>query len=255
MRFLPGCGRGDNASGRWTSIDDYAPFVTPFCGACARARAATLVYFRFARHAPLVPDDAGRRDAPACRPSGFETFIDRDPPRHRAGRARRVLRLRLPLDLADDWYSDRCWATSSCSPARTSTTCEIAGLLRAAARADTRPRRRRHSPRRRRSCSTSTGTRAALYVHPAQGAAALLAHDVHAARLGGRTVPAGHRERDDRRDPHLAPRWAGWTRPRLRLGVWNRTFLQARGEPGSHASRRRGRQAEARDACPSCCGW
>ena len=64
---------GDGAVCRVEAVDDYAAFVRPFADAAARA-GRRLVYFRFARHAPLLEDGRGaavHRLSPAA---GFERF-------------------------------------------------------------------------------------------------------------------------------------------------------------------------------------
>src|SRR5512138_344971 len=96
---------GDNVVWQVDSIDEYVPFVAPFV-AGARAAGKRLVYFRFARHAPLVEDGAGaeiHRLAPSL---GFESFT---------AAIHRVIEEAGPgayyvfdclSDLAADWYSD-----------------------------------------------------------------------------------------------------------------------------------------------------
>ncbi len=64
---------GDNIVWQTDSIDDYAAFVEPFASHALRAQ-RRLVYFRFARHRELVPDD-GRAEVHRLSPTvGFETF-------------------------------------------------------------------------------------------------------------------------------------------------------------------------------------
>jgi hypothetical protein len=47
---------GDNIVWHVDRIDDYRAFVLPYAEAAVRDK-RTLVYFRFARHKPLLPDD------------------------------------------------------------------------------------------------------------------------------------------------------------------------------------------------------
>jgi pyruvate,water dikinase len=49
---------GDNIVWQVDEIEDYAAFVVPYYTAALRA-GQKVVYFRFARHLQLVPDDAG----------------------------------------------------------------------------------------------------------------------------------------------------------------------------------------------------
>src|SRR5512138_1198907 len=96
---------GDNVVWQVDAVDDYLPFVRPFV-ADALAAGKRLVYFRFARHAPLVDDGAGaeiHRLSPAV---GFESFTTS---------IHQVIEEAGPgayyvfdclSDLAADWYSD-----------------------------------------------------------------------------------------------------------------------------------------------------
>jgi KaiC/GvpD/RAD55 family RecA-like ATPase len=65
---------GDNVVWRIDSIDDYHPFVVPFCE-CAAAQGRQLVYFRFAQHRELVPASAGATIYNVQAEDGFENFI------------------------------------------------------------------------------------------------------------------------------------------------------------------------------------
>jgi hypothetical protein len=87
------------------AVEDYVPFVDPFVQD-ALARGKRLVYFRFARHAELVPSGIGA-EIHALRPEvGFETFTAQI---HKvieeAGRGAFYVFDSLS-DLAADWYSD-----------------------------------------------------------------------------------------------------------------------------------------------------
>ncbi len=102
---LRGLRPGDNVVWQVESIDDYAALVHPFVEA-ALADERKLVYFRFARHAPLVEEGRGvetHRLQPAV---GFESFT---------ASIHRVIERSGPgafyvfdclSDLAADWYSD-----------------------------------------------------------------------------------------------------------------------------------------------------
>ena len=73
-RALRGLIPGDNIVFQVDSVDDYQPFVQPYCQSVCD-RGGRLVYFRFAEHEPLVADhphvDIHRLDPHA----GFESFI------------------------------------------------------------------------------------------------------------------------------------------------------------------------------------
>lgn len=104
-RVVQGLRPGDNVVWQVDSVEDYEPFVAPFV-AQALAERRRLVYFRFARHAPLVEEGRGaavHRLSPAL---GFESFT---------AEIHRVIEETGPgayyvfdclSDLAADWYSD-----------------------------------------------------------------------------------------------------------------------------------------------------
>jgi pyruvate, water dikinase len=97
---------GDNVVWRVDSIDDYLPFVVPFCR-CAAGQGRQLVYFRFAQHRELVPADAGATVYRVNAEEGFEKFITEifnAIEKHGRG----VCYVFDSLsELAVDWYSDR----------------------------------------------------------------------------------------------------------------------------------------------------
>jgi hypothetical protein len=102
---LQGLRPGDNVVWQVEDLDDYPPLVLPFA-ARARAEGRRVVYFRFARHEPLLDEASGaeiHRISPAL---GFESFTDA---------IHRVIEEAGPgafhvfdclSDLAADWYSD-----------------------------------------------------------------------------------------------------------------------------------------------------
>lgn len=103
---LQGLRAGDNVVFQVETVDDYRPLVTPFV-ARAVAEGRRVVYFRFARHEPLVPAAAAGvevHQVPAT--LGFETFT---------ATIHQVIEATGPgafyvfdclSDLAADWYSD-----------------------------------------------------------------------------------------------------------------------------------------------------
>jgi hypothetical protein len=105
-RVLRGLIPGDNIVWEIDSVDDYAPFVKPFCDH-ARAKGRKLVYFRFGDHEPLVPEEPGIDICHLQVADGFEQFISGI---HRAvsqaGRGAYLLFDCLST-LAVDWNSDR----------------------------------------------------------------------------------------------------------------------------------------------------
>ncbi len=105
-RLLKGLMPGDNVVWQVASVDEYIPFVKPYCeNAVAQGR--RVVYFRFAKHPSLVPEGMDV-DVRVLHPeAGFETFIDAiHSTIEEAGRGAFYI-FDCLSDLADDWYSDR----------------------------------------------------------------------------------------------------------------------------------------------------
>jgi hypothetical protein len=104
-RVVEGLLPGDNVVWQVDSVDEYVPFVAPFVAGAREAR-KRLVYFRFARHAPLVEEGAGAEIHRLSPSVGFESFT---------ASIHRVIEEAGPgayyvfdclSDLAADWYSD-----------------------------------------------------------------------------------------------------------------------------------------------------
>ncbi|MDH3225523.1 MAG: PEP/pyruvate-binding domain-containing protein [Thermoleophilia bacterium] len=104
-RLLKGILPGDNIVWQVDSVEDYMAFATPYCQA-ARSSGRRLIYFRFAKHDPLLPADFGA-EVHELRPErGFESFIANiHSIIEEAGRGSIYL-LDCLSDLAVDWYSD-----------------------------------------------------------------------------------------------------------------------------------------------------
>jgi pyruvate, water dikinase len=105
-RLLRGLIAGDNVVWQVDAIEHFFPFVPPYCRH-ALARGKRIVYFRFADHPPLVPDELR---ATVCRLDtsvGFERMITEI---HRtlseSGREACFVFDCLSM-LADAWFSDR----------------------------------------------------------------------------------------------------------------------------------------------------
>ncbi len=105
-RVLRGLMPGDNIVFQVVDVQDYAAFVRPYC-ATAIAQGRKLVYFRFAKHEPLLGPEDGIEIRELNPEDGFETFLDEI---HRtievAGRGAYYI-FDCLSDLAVDWYSDR----------------------------------------------------------------------------------------------------------------------------------------------------
>ncbi len=101
QRILP----GDNIVWQIDDVGDYQAFVEPFCEAALRS-GKKLVYFRFARHAELVPPGLGAEVRRLYPEVGFETFTAQiHEVIERAGRGAYYV-FDCLSDLAADWYSD-----------------------------------------------------------------------------------------------------------------------------------------------------
>ena len=107
---LCGVARGDNIVWQIQNISDYQALVAPYAAA-ARAARRRLIYFRFARHAPLVSEGDGAEFHHPRPEDGFESFVDQV---HRvieeAGRET-IYIFDCLSDLADTWRSDRLVAS------------------------------------------------------------------------------------------------------------------------------------------------
>jgi len=73
-RILHGIRPGDNIVWQVDSIDDYALFIEPLI-TNVKGRREELVYFRFAKHRELVPEDSGAQTYQLDPEAGFEAFI------------------------------------------------------------------------------------------------------------------------------------------------------------------------------------
>ncbi|HYD42884.1 MAG TPA: PEP/pyruvate-binding domain-containing protein [Anaeromyxobacter sp.] len=102
---LGGLRSGDNVVWQMEAIEDYAPLVKPYV-ARALEQGRPVVYFRFARHPPLVPEGPGVRVERLSPSVGFESFtaaIQRTVDAAGAGACHVFDCL---SDLVADWYSD-----------------------------------------------------------------------------------------------------------------------------------------------------
>ena len=73
---LKGVLAGDNIVWQVDSVDDYQEVATPYCEAAVR-NGRQLVYFRFARHQPLVSAGPGVEIHELDPEEGFESFIEK----------------------------------------------------------------------------------------------------------------------------------------------------------------------------------
>lgn len=105
-QMLRGLLSGDNVVWQVERIDDYLAFVDPFCRHAVR-RGRKLIYFRFARHQPLLGDDIEAERCELDPQIGFEAFLDHiHTTIERAGRGAFYV-FDCLSDLAADWFSDQ----------------------------------------------------------------------------------------------------------------------------------------------------
>ncbi|MBN2371669.1 MAG: pyruvate, phosphate dikinase [Vicinamibacteria bacterium] len=105
-RVLRGLIPGDNLVWQVESIEDYDSFVKPFVAA-ASVLGKKIVYFRFARHAPLAATDPAVEVRSLFPENGFEAFIaEIHHAIERSGAGAHYVFDSLS-DLAVDWYSDQ----------------------------------------------------------------------------------------------------------------------------------------------------
>ncbi len=223
-RMLKGLIPGDNIVWQFAAVEDYAAFVRPFCE-FARARGKKLVYFRFAEHAPLVPEDCGAEVYQLRVDAGFEQFIAAV---HRAiGAAGRGAYLVFDSlsTLAVDWYSDRMLGNFfllTCPYILDQESIAYFGLGRGL-----------HSLHATAPIGDTTQILLDIYRHKGEAY-------VHPIKVQHRYSPSMYTLHcwsgeqfvpvmDSATSTEIlsAIPWAGMESVRLRLGVWNRAFLQA----------------------------
>jgi len=229
-RLFRGLLPGDNLVWQVESIEDFVPFVTPYCQR-ATALGRKLVYFRFGDHAPLVHDDAGAEVHRLQVGEGFERFITEI---HRAiGQSGR--RAAFVFDclstLAADWNSDRMLGNFfmlTCPYVLDQESLAYFALLRGS-----------HSVHATLPIADTTQILVDVYRHRGR----LYVHPLKVQHRYSPTMYTLHVWDGDEFRPVTdssttaevltSVPWAGLDSVRVRLGVWNRRFLEA---------------AEARDA-------
>ncbi|HUU90381.1 MAG TPA: PEP/pyruvate-binding domain-containing protein [Phycisphaerae bacterium] len=243
-RVIKGLIPGDNIVWRVSSVEDYAPFVDPYC-AYARAAGQQLVYFRFARHEPLVSASDGAAVHRLRPEEGFEAFITEI---HRViqqtGRGGYYV-FDCLSDLAADWYSDQMLGNFfrlTCPYLYDMEAIAYFGLLR-----------NHHSSHATSAIAATTQIlldvyrhKGRLYVHPlkVQQRYSPTMYMLHAWE-GEAFLPLTQSAATSEvltSTPRPGPDSALWE-----LGVWNRAFLEA--EEVLNATRRGEAPHEKADAC------
>jgi pyruvate, water dikinase len=106
---LCGVERGDNIVWQIQTLDEYLALVAPYA-ASARIQQRRLIYFRFAAHPPLLPDD-GHVEIHHPRPEdGFDAFVDQVHTVIEAAGTETLYVFDCLSDLAEAWQSDRMMA-------------------------------------------------------------------------------------------------------------------------------------------------
>ncbi len=223
-RVLKGLIPGDNVVWQVDSVDDYLPFLKPYCES-ALATGQQLVYFRFAKHDALTTRVSGAQVHQLEPQAGFEQFITE---------IHRVIEITghggfyvfdCLSDLAADWYSDRMLGNFF------RLTCPY--LYDVEAVAYFAVLKNRHSPHA--SATIAETTQVLLDVYRRKGK--LYVHPIKVQQRHSPTMYMLHAWEKDEFLPVsesstiaeilTSTTWAGSESARSRLGVWNRTFLQA----------------------------
>lgn len=215
---------GDNVVLQIDSVNDFLPFMLPYCRA-AVAGGGKLVYFRFARHDPLVPDSLGATVHHLDISEGFEQFITTVHKKvHEAGPEAYFV-FDCLSSLAEDWYSDRMLGNFFML------ICPL--IHRQKSTAYFPIFRQCHSFHATAAVERTTQILADVYRHKGQ-------LYIHPSKVEGRysaTMHVLHRWEKELFRPVMessttaeiltAQPWAGLETIRLRLGKWTRTFLHA----------------------------
>jgi len=105
-RVLKGLIPGDNIVWQVDLVEDYQRFVTPFCQS-AIDRGKRLIYFHFDHHEPLVTAEFGAEVHLLHPEAGFETFVTETHQLIEASGRGAFVVFDCLSDLAADWYSDQ----------------------------------------------------------------------------------------------------------------------------------------------------
>jgi len=222
--LLKGVLPGDNIVWQVDAIEDYLAFAAPYCEA-ARRSGRRLIYFRFARHQPLLPADFGAEIRRLQPEDGFESFIAGI---HRvieeAGRGTFYL-FDCLSDLAADWYSDQMLGNFfmlTCPYLYDLETVTYFGLLRG-----------RHSVHATRAISETTQLLLDVYRHDGT----LYLRPLKVQHRYSPTMELLHAWKQERFEPVTSSavvsevltsgKWGGGLDPEIGAGSWERAFLQA----------------------------
>ncbi|MCE5216878.1 PEP/pyruvate-binding domain-containing protein [bacterium] len=223
-KVLKGLLAGDNVVWQLDSIDDYQAFVEPFVQT-AVAQERTVIYFRFAKHQPLVADGLGAQICELHPEAGFETFISEVRHTIRAAGRGAYYVFDCLSDLAVDWYSDQMLGNFfmlTCPYLFDMETIAYFGLLR-----------NNHSSHATEAISNTTQ----LLLDVLRSEGRLYVHPLKVQHRYSPTMHMVHIWEDDEFTPvtqsatisHVMTgmEWLQLDSMSFQLGVWNRAFLQA----------------------------
>lgn len=108
-RMLRGLLPGDNVVWLVESIEDYRPFVQPYCDYAQRV-GLRPIYFRFAKHPPLLPDNDLVQTVELQPERGFEWFIKQTHTIVQEHAPGGIYVFDNLSELAVDWFSDQMLA-------------------------------------------------------------------------------------------------------------------------------------------------
>jgi hypothetical protein len=223
-KVLRGLIAGDNVVWQVGSVADYLPLVGPYCQAAGKL-GQKLVYFRFAKHEPLVSEDSGAEIVELDPGGGFEQFVTSiHRVIERTGRGGYYI-FDCLSDLAADWYSDRMLGNFF------RLTCPY--LYDVEAIAYFAILKNHHSVHASATIAETTQILLDVYRHHGK----LYLHPIKVQQRHSPTMYMLHALDEDDLRPvtesaiiseilNEAP-WAGAEPARTRMGVWNSAFLQA----------------------------
>jgi hypothetical protein len=222
--LLKGILPGDNIVWQVDAIEDYVAFAAPYCEAAKRS-GRRLVYFRFAKHEPLLPGDFGAEVHELRPEDGFESFIAGI---HgviaEAGRGTFYV-FDCLSDLAVDWYSDQMLANFfvlTCPYLYDLETVTYFGLLR-----------NRHSSYATGAISQTTQLLLDVYRHDGK----LYVRPLKVQHRYSPTIEMLHVWEGDEFEPVVSSavvsevltsgKWGGGVDSEITTGSWERAFIQA----------------------------
>jgi hypothetical protein len=222
--LLKGILPGDNIVWQVDAVEDYVAFAAPYCKAAKRSE-RRLIYFRFAKHQPLLPGDFGAEVHQLRPEDGFESFIANiHGVIEEAGRGAFYV-FDCLSDLAVDWYSDQMLANFfmlTCPYLYDLETVTYFGLLR-----------NRHSPYATGAIAETTQLLLDVYRHEGT----LYVRPLKVQHRHSATMEMLHVWEGDEFKPVTSSavvsevltsgKWGGGLHSQINIGSWGRAFIQA----------------------------